>query len=139
MSSAYYRSIKYDREKKLRDYRKRKSQLEDIRQDLFCDFENNASDINDKCVRVSEKITDGIQIYGGSAAASSMWRQIDNGRSDWDMSSCLNNISSEHCRVCQKISELEKEISKLEGKIRQAEEAERQEAMEKLKNMLGVN
>ena len=55
------------------------------------------------------------------------------------MSSCLNNVSSEYGRVCQKITELEKEIRNLEGKIRQEEEAERQEAMEKLKNMLGVN
>lgn len=139
MSSAYYRSIKYDREKQLRDYQKRKSQLEDIRQNLYGDFDNNVFDINDRCAKVAGKIEDAIQIYGGSAAASAMWRRMDNGRSDWDMSSCLNNVSSEYGRVCQKITELEKEIRNLEGKIRQEEEAERQETMEKLKNMLGVN
>ena len=139
MSSAYYRSIKYDREKQLRDYQKRKSQLEDIRQNLYGDFDNNVFDINDRCVKVAGKIEDAIQIYGGSAAASAMWRRMDNGRSDWEMRSCLNNVSSEYGRVCQKITELEKEIRNLEGKIRQEEEAERQEAMEKLKNMLGVN
>ncbi len=138
MSSAYYRSLKRDREKRLRDFRKRKNQLEDIRRNLSGDFENNASDINGRCGKVREKIQDAIHISGGSVTASTMWLKPDLGRGDSDMYSCYSSVCKECNRVCQEIDELEKEISWLERCIQREEAKERQEAIEKIKKTLGV-
>lgn len=138
MSSAYYRSLKRDREKRLRDFRKRKNQLEDIRRNLSGAFENNASDINGRCGKVREKIQDAIHISGGSVTASTMWLNSDLGNGDSDMYSCYTSVCKEHSRVCQEIRDLEREISRLERSIQREEERERQEAIEKLKKTLGV-
>lgn len=139
MSSAYYRRLKSDRERELRDYKKRKSQLESIKKDYTSAFENNASDINRQSRNVSEGIKSAIHTSGGSVSAADVWKNAESGLGDSDLSSSYTYTCAEYNRVVNRISDLEREIARLQNIIRQEEEKERKEREEALKKLLGVD
>lgn len=127
MSSAYFKDIRRTKRSELKDYQKRQSQLENIK-NAYWDLDNNAENLNSNVSFASEFSSTGIRISGGSNSVSSVFGDKDSGSADSDLSNSKSYINTEYRRVSEKISELSREISQLDQKIDEEETKEREEA-----------
>lgn len=132
MSSIHYINLKSEKEKELRDYKKRRTQLSSIMGNCLNDFEWNASCINGKCSKVAETIENGIILSGGTNSAADMWNVTEQGASDSNISECHSWLAAEKLSVDTKISELEQKIASLKVSIQEEKEKERKAALEKI-------
>lgn len=134
MSSFYFNNLKWSKQRELESYKRRKSQLETIRNNISGDFEDNAWGLNQEFRNVRQCSRYGIRIGTGSFEGSgTVWTAAEYGCGDSNLSQAENNVISEINRVDEKIAELEQEISRLNVQIsqaRQREEAERKKALE---------
>lgn len=130
MSSAFYKRQLRTTRDNLADYKKRKSQLEDIR-NSYSAFDGCAADLNQYCSSASYHIQCGIVISGGSNDSGSLFSGRDSGSGDGNISSSRNWINSEIRRVQDKIDELNRSVNRLNTTIALEEQREREERAER--------
>lgn len=131
MSSQYYKRLLSSVNISLSGYRKRKSQLETIR-DNYSLFDSYANDLNGYCDSCSINSSMGIVITGGSNDTSSVIGAKDEGAGDDNLSSSKEYIKAEIRNVNSKIEELERSSNYYNSKIRQEEQRERAEIFKNL-------
>lgn len=132
MSSQYYKSLLKTAKSSLSEYKKRKEQLESIR-DSYSIFDSCAIDLNDCCSSALSSSCLGIMISGGgSNDASSVFGKYDSGSSDDNLSYSKSYINAEIRRVQDKIEELGSNINSYNTSIDREEKREK-EASEKKK------
>lgn len=121
-------------EKQLKNYRKRKGQLDDIHRDLNSDFEDYAADISKYCGRVRSNMNAGIILEGGSTTPENLFKN-EEGIGDYNLSQSRSCIIAEKNSVNTKISELESDVSRLGRSIQVAEDQEREELRQKIEEI----
>lgn len=126
MLSRYYKNLLSTAKTNLTNYKKRKSQLEAIRDD-YSMFDGYATDLNNCCTLASTNSRLGIVISGGSNDVGSVFGRKDGGTADDYLSSSKEYIKAEIRRVNSKIEELERDIRSYNTKIKQEEEREEDE------------
>lgn len=129
--SSILKNRQQDSERRLREYRRRKSQLEDIRNTLNSSFEDCAWDISNYCRNVNQNVNAGIRLEGGSADSENLFRR-EEGIGDYNMSQSRNYVVAEINSVDNKISDLEREIARLGSSILSAERKEKEELRKRL-------
>lgn len=127
MSSAYYKSIRNDRERELRNYESRKKALEGIL-NSYRTFEVDASALNTYYRNAANGMQYGIKVSGGSIDSWGLWGTPDGGSNDQKLSNSRSQVMAELGRVNARIQELNDEISRLRIRIQQEEQWEREEA-----------
>lgn len=132
MSSRYYRSLLNSAKSSLSDYKKRKRQLEDIR-DNYSKFDHYAEELNDLCWNAAESSRQGIVLTEGTNNPDDVFGDRDYGSGDADLSDSKAKIDAEITNVDDKIADLEKSISSYRSSM-ESEERREQEEREKKKN-----
>lgn len=122
-------SQKQDLERKLRRYRKRRSQVEDIFKAVRTGFSDNV-----RCIRKENDQLQSSSIYGfhslgsimeqNSAIESCAEREAGD---DSQMFSIMDNLQQELNRIDREISDLENRVVRLNRQISQARADERRE------------
>ena len=105
-----------EKKQKLRDYKKRKSELMSI-QGNYSSFNSDAGDLNKHCTNTSDYIKDAIIISGGSNDPSGLWGTKDSGSGDVWLSYSQQCVIREINRVADIIPDLEHEIDRLRAQI----------------------
>lgn len=117
---------------KLNGYKKRKRQLEDIRNDMDSRFDGYADDITESCRNVTSNMQDAVRISGADVVPDQLFKR-EYGSGYGDLSSARGYVVSEIQRVDRQISSTESEIAALNSRIANAEQREAKEREEKLK------
>lgn len=125
MSSQYYKNLLKTVKSNLSEYKKRKVQLEEIR-DNFSMFDDYAIDLNNYCSSALNNSYLGIMISGGSNDASSIFGKYDSGSGDNNLSYSRSYINTELRRVQDKIDEMERNINLYKNSIVQEEKKEKE-------------
>lgn len=127
MSSQYYKNLLKTAKGSLSEYKKRKEQLEAIR-DNYSMFDSYATDLNDYCSSALSHSYSGIIISGGSNDASSVLGKHDSGSGDDNLSYSKSYINTEIRRVQDKIDELGRNINSYNTSIAREEKKEKEAA-----------
>lgn len=127
MSSQYYKNLLRNAKGDLADYKKRKSQLEAIK-NAYYGFENYATSLNDNCNALRTNMNIGIKLSGGKNDPTSVIGKSDAGAADINLFSSKDYINTEIRRVQGKIEELESDISSYKRSIEAEEQKEKEEA-----------
>lgn len=124
MSSAYYKRLLAQEEKELKDYKKRKTELESIRSN-YRSFDTDANDLNRHYMNIFNYIRSAIIISGGSNDPSGLWGRMDTGSGDTHLSSSRSCVDAEITRVENKIFNLMNYINYLKAMIADEEAKEK--------------
>lgn len=128
MSSAYWRNVKREKEKELKDYRKRLSEVETIQSNFNSTVLNYNESINVINSALVDALQNGIKKCTNIAIQCNAITTLKEYESDNKVQESKGNLSSEWSRVNEKITELQIEINNIQNTINAEEQREREEA-----------
>lgn len=136
MSSSSLRKEKREKEKELKEWKKRLDQVEDIQSNLSRVMEDKISDVNGQIDKMTSQLEPAIK------SITNISNQCDTAQgmreNEWEsnLSDTKSALAKEVRDINDKINNLNREISDLEVRIQQAEAAERAEAERRMRELM---
>lgn len=136
MSSSSLKQEKREKEKELKDWKKRLDQVEDIQNNLSRVMEDKIIDVNGQIDKLTSQLGPAIK------SITNISNQCDTAKSmrenEWEsnLSDTKSSLAREVRDVNDKINNLNREISNLEVRIQQAEAAEAEERRRQMEEFM---
>lgn len=127
MSSSSLKQEKRDKEKELKEWKKRLDQIEDIREKLSRVMEDKISDVNGQIDKLTSQLGPAIKNITYISDPSDTASEMKENEWESNLSDTKSALAKEVRDVNDKINNLNREISNLEVRIQQAEAAEEEE------------
>lgn len=136
MSSSSLKQEKREKEKELKEWKKRLDQVEDIQRNLSRVMEDKISDVNGQIDKLTSQL--GPAIKNITYISDPCDTAYDMRENEWEsnLSDTKSSLSKEVRDVNDKINNLNREISNLEVRIQQAEAAEEEERRRQWEEMM---